>query len=86
MASRLRRTSDYETIRGDIAALKRQLSALFDHVSNGAVSGVETVYDDLSRRGSRSVDAAAQQVRAHPLATIALAAALGYAAAHLLRR
>jgi|SRR5579859_6215074 len=88
---------DFDAIVSDLAALRRDLSALTDHLKIGAVSGakgaardvageVERLYDNFAAQGERSMKALGQQVEKQPVMSLLLAFALGFAGSRLLSR
>ena len=85
------------TLRDDLAALKRDVAGLLEHLkvgaSNGAQSAAEQV-DDATHRlcssiaasGEQSVKDIGRQVEEHPLLALLLALGVGYVGGRLLSR
>lgn len=78
-------TADLDTLRADIAALKKQLGELLRHGKSAAASGTRQAYDELAERGERTADAASDYVRSAPLASVAVAFLVGCVAGRLVR-
>lgn len=78
-------TADFETLRDDIAALKKQFAELLRHGGSAAATGAKHAYDDLAERGERTADAASDYVRSAPLASVAVAFLVGCVAGRLFR-
>jgi ElaB/YqjD/DUF883 family membrane-anchored ribosome-binding protein len=85
---------DLATVRGDIAALMRDVTRLMDHLkagaSNGAQSaaaqidgGVHRIYDTVASEAGRSAKAIGRQVEQQPIASLLIAAGVGYIGARL---
>jgi ElaB/YqjD/DUF883 family membrane-anchored ribosome-binding protein len=93
--------SDFDSIAGDVNALKRDLARLMDHVKNGSydaakgstVDAVERlskeadrVYQSLSKQGERSVNAVTERIERQPLTSVLIAFGVGLISARLLSR
>ena len=78
-------TVDFDTVREDLAALKKQLAELLSHSKSAAASGARQAYDELAERGERTADAASDYVRSAPLASVAVAFLVGCVAGRLVR-
>ncbi len=75
-------TIDFETVREDINALREQMSTLLKHVGTATSAKAGTIYDELRDQGAETLR---DQVRATPVASVAVAFTLGVVAALLLR-
>jgi len=73
--------SDFDVLRDDIAALKKQLAELVRHGTTAARHSAEDL-KDLPERGAESLR---EQVRESPLASVAIAFIAGSIVARLLR-
>ena len=73
--------SDFDVLRDDIAALKKQLAELVRHGTTAARHGAEDL-KDLPERGAESLR---EQVRESPLASVTIAFIAGSIVARLLR-
>jgi hypothetical protein len=73
--------SDFDVLRDDLAALKKQMADLARH---GAAAARHSA-DDLKDLPERGADALRDQVRESPLASVAIAFIAGSIAARLLR-
>lgn len=73
--------SDYDVLRDDLAALKKQMADLARH---GAAAARHSA-DDLKDLPERGAEALRDQVREAPLASVAIAFIAGSIAARLLR-
>jgi hypothetical protein len=74
-------SSDYETLRDDIAALKKQMADLVRHGAAAARHGAESM-KDLPEQGAETLR---EQVRENPLASVAIAFIAGSIVSRLLR-
>ena len=74
-------TSDFDAVRDDLSALKRQLADLLKHTSAAARSKAEDLRD-LPEQGAETLR---EQVRESPLASIAIAFVAGSIIGRLLR-
>ena len=92
---------DLDAIVSDLASLRRDLSALTDHLKTGAINGAkgatrdvaghlgdeaERLYGNLAAQGERSMKALGRQVEEQPVMSLLLAFALGFAGSRLLSR
>jgi len=92
---------DLDAIVSDLASLRRDLSALTDHLKAGAINGAkgatldvaghlgdeaERLYGNLAAQGERSMKALGRQVEEQPVMSLLLAFALGFAGSRLLSR
>lgn len=75
-------TIDFETVREDITTLRDQMATLLKHVGTATSAKAGTLYDDLREQGAETLR---DQVRATPIASVAVAFTLGAVAALLLR-
>jgi hypothetical protein len=88
---------DLATVRADIAVLMRDVTRLVDRLrtrtGNGAQSaaskidnGVHRVYDTVATEAGRSARAIGRQVEEQPIASLLIAAGVGYIGARLFSR
>ena len=92
---------DLDAIASDLAALRRDITTLTDHLKIGAISGVkgaardaaghlgdeaERLYSNLAAQGERSMKALSRQVEEQPIMSLLLAFALGFAGSRWLSR
>jgi ElaB/YqjD/DUF883 family membrane-anchored ribosome-binding protein len=73
--------SDYDAIRDDISALKRQLADLLKHTSSAARAKA----DDLRDLPSQGAETLREQVKESPLASIAIAFIAGSIVGRMMR-
>jgi len=73
--------SDYDVLRDDIAALKKQMADLVRHGAAAARARAEEM-KDLPERGAETLR---EQVRESPIASVAIAFIAGSIVARLLR-
>jgi ElaB/YqjD/DUF883 family membrane-anchored ribosome-binding protein len=78
-------SGDLETLRRDIAGLKRQFADLVRHGRAAAASSARRAYRDLSERGESAANLAGDQVRRAPLTSVAVAFLVGCVAGRLVR-
>lgn len=78
-------TADLDTLREDIAALKKQLAELLRHGKSAAAGGARQAYDELAERAERTTDVASGYVRSAPLTSVAVAFLVGCVAGRLVR-
>lgn len=69
--------ANYDAIRDDVAALKKQVSDLLRHTREATTAGTRQLYDELHDRGERTAEVASEYVRNQPLASVAIAFAVG---------
>ena len=74
-------TSEFDAVRDDIAALKRQMADLLKHTSAAARAKA----DDLRDLPEQGAETLREQVRESPLASIAIAFAAGSIIGRMLR-
>ena len=74
-------SSDFDAVRDDLTALKRQMADLLKHTSAAARSKAEDLRD-LPEQGAESLR---EQVRESPLASIAIAFVAGSIIGRMLR-
>jgi ElaB/YqjD/DUF883 family membrane-anchored ribosome-binding protein len=89
--------TDVAALRDDLAALKRDVGSLIEHLKTGATNtaqGAAAQLDDRAQRlyrtvtaeGERSVKAVSRQVEEQPLTAMLIALGVGYVAGRLLMR
>jgi ElaB/YqjD/DUF883 family membrane-anchored ribosome-binding protein len=78
-------TADLDTLREDIAALKRQLADLVRHSRSAAAAGAKQAYEGLAEQGEHAAGAASDHVRGAPLASVAVALLVGCVAGRMVR-
>jgi len=78
-------TANYEAVREDVAALKKQMSDLLRHTRDATAAGTRQIYDDLHDRGERTAEMASAYVRDQPLASVAIAFAVGCLLGRMMR-
>ncbi len=89
--------TDIEAITDDIAALKRDLAALVEHIKRGTISSTSgaaaqfgdeaaDIYNQLAAEGARSARVLARQVEEQPVASLLIAFAIGFLGSRLLSR
>lgn len=91
----------FDAIADDIAALKRDLATLMNHIKADALNGageaaqgtidgigdrVENIYESLAAQGKRSGKAIGRRVEAQPVVSLLLAFAVGFCSSRLLSR
>ncbi|HKT19712.1 MAG TPA: hypothetical protein VJR47_16805 [Stellaceae bacterium] len=88
--SRSAESHDLDAIVKDIAALKKDIGLLMEHVKDSATKtvGGETrrIYSALSAEGEKSVAALSRQVEDRPLSSLLIAFGIGFIGAQLLKR
>jgi ElaB/YqjD/DUF883 family membrane-anchored ribosome-binding protein len=88
---------DLAVLQDDMAALKRDVASLIEHLRAGATSGAHNAadyLDDGARRlyrtmaaeSQRSAKALGEQVEEHPLAALLIALGVGYVSGRFLSR
>jgi hypothetical protein len=86
-----------DKIVDDIAALRRDISALTSHLKTSAVAGAgeaideiggkaKQIYGNLADQGERSAKALGQHVKEQPLLSLVIAFALGLVSSRFLSR
>lgn len=78
-------TADFDALREDIAALKKQLADLARHSRSATAAGAKQAHDDLAERREHAADAAGDDVRSAPLASVAVAFLVGCVAGRMVR-
>ena len=84
-------------LQDDIAALKRDVAGLIEHLKLGATTGVQSSSDHLddgahrvcrnvAAEGERAAQAISRQVEAQPLMALLVALAVGYLGGRMLSR
>ena len=88
---------DLATLQEDLAALKRDVASVVEHLTASATSGAQgaaaqraagarRAYRAVAEEGDRAVRAVGAQVEAQPLAALAIALGIGYLGGRLLAR
>jgi ElaB/YqjD/DUF883 family membrane-anchored ribosome-binding protein len=88
---------DVAALRDDLAALKRDVTNLIEHLKTGATNtahgaaaqlddGAQRLYRNVVAEGERSVKAMSRQVEEQPLTAMLVALGIGYVAGRLLTR
>ena len=70
--------ADYDTVKDDIAALKKQVGELLEHARTAAAGGAEVLYSDLKRRSEVPLQSFTERVKKQPVESVAVALAVGY--------
>jgi hypothetical protein len=89
--------TDLDVINDDIAALKRDVATLVEHVRSGAVSRAtdaaaqlreeaQDLYGRLAAEGANSAQLISRKVEEQPIASLLVAFALGFIGSRLLAR
>jgi len=84
-------------LQDDIAALKRDVAGLIEHLKLGATAGVQSASDQIddsahrvcrtvSAEGQRAANAISRQVEAQPLVALLVALGVGYVGGRMLSR
>jgi ElaB/YqjD/DUF883 family membrane-anchored ribosome-binding protein len=84
-------------LQDDIAALKRDVAGLMEHLKLGATAGVQSASDQIddsahrvcrsvSAEGERAAKAISRQVEAQPLVALLVALGVGYVGGRMLSR
>src|SRR5689334_10984415 len=99
--TRRRAEAGFDTIVDDLGTLKRDLGRLMDQMKNGAVDGASEaaqnllsqlnerasdIYENISGRGERSVQAISRQVEERPITSLLVAFGAGMIVSRLLSR
>jgi ElaB/YqjD/DUF883 family membrane-anchored ribosome-binding protein len=88
---------DLAALQEDIAALKRDVTNLIEHLKAGATGGAQSaaaqldegarrLYSSVAAEGERSVKAMSRQIEEQPLVALLIALGVGYVAGRLLSR
>jgi ElaB/YqjD/DUF883 family membrane-anchored ribosome-binding protein len=88
---------DLATVQEDIAALKRDVANLIEHLKAGATNGAQSaagqldeaaqrLYRSVAAEGDRSIKAMSRQIEEQPLTALLIALGVGYFAGRLLSR
>ena len=88
---------DVLALRDDLAALKRDVTSLIEHLKTGAAKtaqgaaaqlddGAQRLYRNIAAEGERSVKAVSRQVEEQPLTAMLIALGVGYVAGRILMR
>jgi ElaB/YqjD/DUF883 family membrane-anchored ribosome-binding protein len=88
---------DLVVVQEDLAALKRDVASLIEHLKASATNGARSVagqldgaaqrlYRNVAAEGERSVKAMSRQVEEQPLTALLIALGVGYVAGRLLSR
>ena len=88
---------DLAAVQEDIAALKRDVANLIEHLKAGASNGAQSaagqldeaaqrLYRSVAAEGDRSIKAMSRQVEQQPLTALLIALGVGYFAGRLLSR
>jgi ElaB/YqjD/DUF883 family membrane-anchored ribosome-binding protein len=84
-------------LQDDIAALKRDVSKLIEHLQEGAATsarstaeqiddGVQRLYRNVAAEGDRAVKGVSRQIEEQPLVALLIALGVGYIGGRLLSR
>jgi hypothetical protein len=88
---------DLITLHDDLAALKRDVAGLVEHLKAGAANGAQNaadhlddgarrLYRNVTAEGERSVKALERQIEAQPLVALLIALGVGYIGGRALSR
>ena len=88
---------DAATLRDDIAALKRDVTSLMEHLKAGATGGAQSaaaqldegahrLYSNVAAEAERSAKAIGRQVEEQPLVSLLIALGVGYIGGRFLSR
>jgi len=92
---------DFDTIAGDLAALRRDFADLLSQMKSGALKDANGaaenilgqlgdrashLYDSVTAQGERSVKAVGRQVEERPIMSLLIAFGVGFVASRLLSR
>jgi hypothetical protein len=97
MSGSTKTDADVVALRDDLAALKRDVTSLIEHLKNGATKtaqgaaaqfddGAQRLYRNITAEGERSVKAVSRQVEEQPLTAMLIALGVGYVAGRILMR
>lgn len=90
-------TPDLASLQSDIAAVKRDITSLVEHLKLGTANGAHTavdylddgarrLYRNVSAEGQRSAKIVGGQIEDHPLAALLIALGVGYIGGRILSR
>ena len=94
MANETEDKSDIEILKDDVAALKRDLGTLVEHLKGGAAGGATSqlgdeakqLYARLAAEGARSAEALGKKVEEQPLTSLLISFVVGFVAGRVLAR
>ena len=86
---------DIDVLKDDVAAVKRDLATLVEHLKAGAVGGaqqttsqlgdaVQQLYEKLTAEGARSAETLGKKVEQQPITSVLIAFAIGFVTGRLL--
>jgi ElaB/YqjD/DUF883 family membrane-anchored ribosome-binding protein len=86
---------DIDVLKDDVAAVKRDLATLVEHLKAGAVGGaqqatsqlgdaVQQLYEKLTVEGARSAETLGKKVEQQPITSVLIAFAIGFVTGRLL--
>jgi hypothetical protein len=92
-----RQDADLIAVKDDIAALKRDVASLIEHLKAGVTRGVQTaaahvdggsrrVYRNAAAEGERAVKSIGERVERQPLLALLIAIGIGYIGGRVLDR
>ena len=88
---------DLAALQDDLAALKRDVSNLLEHLKIGATNGAQStaerlddgaqrIYRNVAAEGDRAAKAIGRQIEEQPLVALLIALGIGYVGGRLLSR
>ena len=88
---------DLAALHDDLAALKRDVAGLIEHLKAGAANGAQNaadhldesarrLYRNVAAEGERSVKALERQIEAQPLVALLIALGVGYVGGRVISR
>ena len=88
---------DLNALQADLAALKRDVSGLMEHLKLGATNGARSAaaqlddgarqfYNDVAAKGDLSAKAISRQIEEQPLVALMIALGVGYIGGRVLSR